>query len=77
MVKVQIVVKSKEGAALIRRTFQDIGDANVQLTASSDKDSESVVLMDQDALDHLRAPLRNPGGVVLITPKNGDLSARA
>ena len=77
MVKVKVAVKSKECAARIRRTFQQAGDANMQLTASADKDSESVVVMDQDALDHLSAPLRNPGRVVLITHNDTELLARA
>ena len=75
MLKVQVAVSSKKCDELIHRAFQQIGDPSIQLTESADYDS--VVVMDQDALDHLRTPLRNPGGVVLITRKNGDLFARA
>jgi DNA-binding NarL/FixJ family response regulator len=77
MVKVQVAVKSKECAARIRRTFQQTGDLSVQLTASADKDYESVVVMDHDALDHLRTPVRNPGRVVLIARNDTEVLARA
>ena len=70
------MVKSKEGAARIGRTLQEIGDASVQLTASEDKSYESVVVMDQDALEHLRTPLRNPGRGVPLARKNKEPFAR-
>ncbi len=74
---VQFAIADAAYAAVLRDTLTRSGPWQVVSAALPDPNQQCVVVMDEDALDHLPRPLSDPQRVVLITRKDPQHLSRA